>query len=214
MASNSELLLPLLGLNPALGLNDGATTPRSICLSFTESRLPNSARPSGAGPVVTPPPHASPVPMTLRCTCDELDVSFRCEEPSLGCGGERRGIVPWQPSSAPEEAGRGGLKGRRNRKPLFLRRDWALRLRKAGSGVRRDPRRATEALRLLSGRLAARAAVAVVSVLRWLCARPGLQIRVAPPLLPAVSGCSSASFFRTGGPLSPSPLGADFQSRA
>lgn len=89
-----------------------------------------------------------------------------------------------------------------------------MRVQEAGSGVRRDPRRATEALRLLSGRLVAREAVAVVSVLRWPCARPGLRFRVAPPLLPAVSGCSSASFFRTGGPLSPSPLGADFKSRA
>lgn len=93
------------------------------------------------------PLHASPVPMTLRCTvntCGELDVSFRCEEPSLDCGGERKGIVPWQPSSAPEEAGRGGLKGRRNRKPLFLRRDWAMRLRRRAQGcggIRGGPRR-------------------------------------------------------------------------
>lgn len=105
----------------------------------------------------------------------------------------------------------GGLKGRRNRKPLFWRQDWAPRLRRAGPGVRRDPWRAAAALRLRSGRFAARAAVAVVSVLRWLGARRALRTRVALPR-PAVSGCSSASFLRTGGLRCPPPLGADLQA--
>lgn len=131
-------------------------------------------------------------------TCGKLTISFRCHELYLRGRGKVRKIVPWQPNSASQGIGRGGPKGRRNRKLLFLWQDWAMRLREAGPIVRRDPWRAAAALRLLSGRLGCAAAVAVVSVLRWLSARRGLWIRVALPL-PALSGCSSASFLRTGG---------------
>ncbi|XP_036009655.1 cilia- and flagella-associated protein 20 isoform X1 [Mus musculus] len=57
----------------------------------------------------------------------------------------------------------------------------------ACGGIRGGPRRRSASSPAGS---AARAAVAVVSVLRWLGAHRGLRICVTPPL-PAVSGCSS-----------------------
>lgn len=85
-----------------------------------------------------------------------------------------------------------------------------MRLREAGPGVRRDPWRAAAALRLLSGRLGGAGGS---------CCGFGTEVavcspRLADPPLPAVSGCSSVSFLRTGGTRCLSPFGSDFQSRA
>lgn len=61
LASNSEIFLPLLGLNPVLGLKSGVNTPGdNIYQSLAQSHLPHSSRPSGEVSGVIPPLHTPP----------------------------------------------------------------------------------------------------------------------------------------------------------
>jgi hypothetical protein len=89
-----------------------------------------------------------------------------------------------------------------------------MRLRGAGPSVRRDPWRAEAALRLLSGRLGGAGGS---------CCGFGAEVARCSPRLTDLRHAAasrrqwlqlSASYLRTGGTRSLSPLGADLQSRA